>query len=202
MFDIIVGIVLAAFMINGYRKGFFHETLGLVGLLGGVIAGVVAASALSKKADEVLPGFWGAEPFSHLIIFAIFFVSFFFLARFLATILKSLSENLLLGWLNRLVGSGVGLLKGALVVGLALHLVAFMPFGKSFKKAHKNSLFYKPLHEFVPTLYKKLGNPKELPKSVQEIIEDSEELIEDSEKKMDRKMKELDRDRFDGPSRD
>jgi len=202
MFDLIVGVILALFIIRGLKKGFFDEALGLVGVLGGVIVGIIAANTLRGVMQKILPGFLGTDSMAHLITFVIFFIAFYFLARFLAGVLQKLSENALLGGVNKLFGSLLGGLKGALVIGLVLNAIAFTPYGKSFHKSNKNSYFYKPLYSFVPTLYKALGDPEKLPATIKNIIEGGEDAIGDSGKKIKKKAKEFDRDHFDGSSRD
>ncbi len=202
MFDLIVGVILALFIIHGLKKGFFDEALGLVGVLGGIVVGIVAANALRGVTQKILPGFLGNESIAHLITFVIFFIAFYFLARFLAGVLRKLSDNVLLSSVNKLFGSLLGGLKGALVIGLVLNAIAFTPYGKSFHKSYKNSYFYKPLYNFVPVLYKVLGDTKKLPEKIKNIIEGGEDVIGDTSKKIEKKAKEFDRDQFDGSSRD
>lgn len=204
MFDIIAGIVLAAFIINGLRNGFFHETFGLIGIVGGIMAGVIGANAFSKTAGDFLPGILGQEPVSHLVIFIVFFVAFLFATKLAAALMKKLSETLFLGWLNKLLGSLFGGIKGALIIGLVLHAIAFMPFGKSFGKSQKETMLYKPLYQSVPFFYKLLGNPKELPKQMKEIVEDGSDTLQDTGKDIKEGIDEIDRarDKIDGIKRD
>jgi uncharacterized membrane protein required for colicin V production len=204
MFDIIAGIILAAFIINGLRKGFFHEAFGFIGLAGGILAGIIGARLFAGSAEKILPGALGQEPFSYLICFIAFFVAFMFLSKLVAAMFDKLSDTFMLGWLNKVMGSFLGGLKGALFIGLVLHSIAFLPFGKSFAKSQKKSILYRPLYQSVPMFYKLLGEPKNLPKKVEEIIKESTETLEDTGKDIKEGIDDLDRarDLIDGIKRD
>ena len=77
--DIVIGLVLAAYIIQGLRKGFIHEVMGLVGVLGGVIAGVLGAGFISGHLTEMIPHFLGKAVIVHLLAFVGLFVVFYFL---------------------------------------------------------------------------------------------------------------------------
>ncbi|RMF58261.1 MAG: CvpA family protein [Calditrichaeota bacterium] len=187
-FDIIILIILAGYIINGIRRGFFHEVLGLVGVLGGIIAGVLATPSLSELIWEFLPDF--PDIAIYLISFTLLFTGFYFITRVLANLLKSLSENLFLGWLNNLMGGLAAGLKGALFLSLVFSYIAFLPWQKWLDDVEDESRFYKPIYKFVPFLYETIGSPDELPDEVWDILEHGgrkilEEKIEDLKDEME-----------------
>ncbi len=181
--DIVIGLVLAAYVIQGLRKGFIHETMGLVGILGGVVAGILGAGFISSQVTDILPDFLGKAVAIHLIAFIALFVLFYYLSRKLANLLKNVLENLFLGWLNRLMGAIVAGLKGALILSLAFQIIAFTPIDdvKSFQKQQKKSALYEPLYDFIPALYDLIGSPDKLPKDVKKILEKTKKnLVDDT----------------------
>ncbi len=168
-FDIIILVILAGYIINGIRKGFFHEVLGFIGSLGGILAGVLGAPALSNWIWDYLPAL--PDIAVYLISFTLLFIGFFFLARLLAHMLKSLSENLFLGWLNNLMGGIVAGLKGTIFLSIIFMYLAFLPWQKWIDNYKDQSKLYKPIYKFVPFLYDAIGKPEDLPDEVWDILQ-------------------------------
>ncbi len=168
-FDIIILVILAGYIINGIRKGFFHEVLGFVGLSGGILAGVLGAPALSNWIWDYLPSL--PDIAVYLISFSLLFTGFYFLARLLAHMLKSLSENMFLGWLNNLMGGIVAGLKGSIILSVIFMYLAFLPWQKWVDNYKDQSKLYKPIYKFVPFLYDAIGSPEDLPDEVWDILQ-------------------------------
>lgn len=168
-FDIIILVILAGYIVNGIRKGFFHEILGFIGILGGIIAGVLGAPALNTWIWEYLPDF--PDIAVYLISFTLLFTAFYFLTRMLANMLKSLSETMFLGWLNNLLGGLVAGLKGTIFISLVFMYIAFLPWQKWIEPFEEDSKLYQPIYKFVPFLYNAIGSPEDLPEEVWDILE-------------------------------
>ncbi|GAB4375069.1 MAG: hypothetical protein Kow0042_20160 [Calditrichia bacterium] len=149
--DIVFLIFILVFGLIGIWKGFFREVLGLVGVVAGVFVGIVASGPLSQLLSEYLPGIptviW---PF---ICFIFLFILIYLSSRMLANLLSKLSQAIFLGWLNRLLGGGVGALKGAILISLILLIIGFLPFQSTLQQVRNESMLYEPLQRLLPTLY-------------------------------------------------
>lgn len=178
-FDIILGAILAGFIINGLRKGFFHEVLGFLGVLGGVLAGVLLAGPICKLISEYFTSI--PVVLIYLVAYTVLFVAFYYVTRKLANFLKGASDKLFLGWLNNLMGGVFAGLKGAVILSLAFMALTFVPLDKPLEKYEKKSVLYKPLYHLVSDMYEYLGSPDELPDAIRDIIKKGRErLLEDT----------------------
>src|SRR5882724_5984440 len=107
--DAILLILLVPFAFRGWWRGFCRETLGLVGLSGGVLAAAAAGPALAQALlarHLVPPG--AALP----VAWAALFVGTFVIADLVGRIADRLARALLLGGVNRVAGAFFGSMKG------------------------------------------------------------------------------------------
>ncbi|MFW6126777.1 MAG: CvpA family protein [Thermodesulfobacteriota bacterium] len=124
LLDLGVLVLLVLVTLRGYFRGLFQELAVLVGLVGGL---VVAARFYLDAAALLLPLvkslFW-----AQVLGFAVILVVFYWFVRLLAYVLQNLLYHLYLDVFDRLLGAFFALLKGALILGLALLLVgSFVP---------------------------------------------------------------------------
>ncbi len=179
LFDIIIVLILAGFILNGIRRGFFHEAFGLIGVVGGVLVGILFAGPLSKIFLNVFPNF--PDVALLLICFTLLFVAFYFINHGLANFFRSLSERIHLGWLNKMIGGILAGFKTAVFLSLIFMYISFLPIQKALAPLQKDSFFHKPLYNLVPELYKQLGSPEDLPEKVNEVLKKGrEEMIQDA----------------------
>lgn len=189
-FDIIVGLILAAYIVQGLRKGFFHEVLELVGVVGGILAGIIGAAALARRLSDMLPDFFGKEIVALILCFTALFVVVYLIARKLARFFTTLSEKLYLKGFDRVLGGLFGSLKGAFILSLLLMFLSFTSLQKQLAPYQKDSFFHKPLYGLVPQLYKLLGSPEELPGPVKDILNKSrDQFLDDAAKELKKDIK-------------
>ncbi len=124
LLDLGVLVLLVLVTLRGYFRGLFQELAVLVGLVGGL---VVAARFYLDAAALLLPLikslFW-----AQVLGFALILVVCYWFVRLLAYVLQNLLYHLYLDVFDRLLGAFFALLKGALILGLALLLVgSFVP---------------------------------------------------------------------------
>ena len=121
--DIIICLILGFFTFNGFRHGFIEEMARLISLLGGFIFS-------SKFHNLLIPYF---QPFIEdeticvTVTYMTIFVISVILITFMAKILQKFIEFVLLGWLNRLLGVHLGLLKGFLIISLIIFIIQALP---------------------------------------------------------------------------
>jgi membrane protein required for colicin V production len=103
---------------------------------------------------------------AQIISFTVIFIVINIALRLIANVITKTLKFAMLGWLNRLFGATFGLIKSAIILGIAVFLINLIPFSEIFmEKAGKNESFFYPILEMIgPELYKQVGdaNPEEL----------------------------------------
>lgn len=149
--DIIILVVWGIFILLGIKKGFFRETLGLLGVVLGIFLAVIGFAPLSKILHRLVPEI--PAVLWIILSFLALFIATYFSSRLLAFVLSKLSSLLLLGWVNRLLGGIAGAFKGALLISLFFLILGLFPFQDILKNTRKNSLLYEPFQRVIPTVY-------------------------------------------------
>jgi membrane protein required for colicin V production len=131
LLDLGIVILLGLVTLRGYFRGLFQELGTLVGLVGGLL---VAARTYLHVAALILPLvkniYWAQG-----LAFALVLIVFYWGVRLLSYILQRLLFHLYLDVFDRLLGAFFALLKGALIMGLALLLLGiFIPKDNSLLK--------------------------------------------------------------------
>jgi len=149
--DVFIAIVLAFFVLNGLRKGFFKEVFGLLGILFGIIIALVGTDPLSQFLRIKFPDI----PYLlfPIISFIVIFLAVIFLSRFLANSLSTLSETIHLGWLNRLLGAVFGGLKGAIILSILFVILDYIPSLGLYRSMESKSRLVAPIHDVAPASY-------------------------------------------------
>jgi len=154
--DLTILIIAVLFSIRGFIRGFVLEISSLVGLA----AGYVATLLYLNQVVNLLHSFFPSLPKAliQVVSFLFLFIVTNLLLRILAHLLTKTFKLILLGWLNRLLGLLVGLLKGIVLMSIAVFIFSFLPgFNSLLGKADlEHSIFYPVLHLLGPQLYKYL----------------------------------------------
>ncbi|MGH1362386.1 MAG: CvpA family protein [Calditrichia bacterium] len=172
--DLGILAVIGGYFINGIRRGFVHEVLGLIGVIAGLLAGIMFGSNLATWITDFFPSFEGIA--LHLFSFTMLFSTFYYLARLVAGLVTSIVENLLLGWLNNIAGGTAAAFKGALILSLLFMYLSFVPYQKALEPYQAESQLYQPIYQLVPKLYDYIGSDR-LPDKVKEIFNKGKEKI-------------------------
>jgi uncharacterized membrane protein required for colicin V production len=115
--DGILAIPILIFFIQGFNKGFKNEINGFIGLLTGAYLTLNFSSLLYPKLSELLVGYEILIPISSIIIL---FIATLIGVKVLGYILDIIFKTLSLGFLDKLLGSIIGVLKFVIVVGFVL----------------------------------------------------------------------------------
>lgn len=172
--DIGILAVISGYFINGIRRGFVQEALGLIGVISGLLAGIMFGSNFATWIADFFPSFEGIA--LHLFSFTMLFSTFYYLARLVAGFVTSIVENFLLGWLNNIVGGTAAAFKGALILSLLFMYLSFVPYQKALEPYQAESQLYQPIYQLVPKLYEYIGSDG-LPDKVKEIFNKGKEKI-------------------------
>lgn len=174
--DLIFGAILAFFIILGSARGLFREVFGLVGFLGGIIAGILFTGPFSQWLAPKIPSI----PFLiiPIVSFLVLFIGVYLFSRLLAGWFSSIFEALHLGWLNKLLGGIVGGFKGAILISLLLAILSALPLQSYLGPIKSKSYFYNPLHDLLPALYSIFSaSTSDLNKKLEDMFKDSEARV-------------------------
>lgn len=118
-FDIIVLIIVGVAAIGGFLRGLVQEVLSLA-------AWVLAAFAiyyLHTPLTDGLKAYLDTEPTVSILAFALLLLIPYAAMKVIANNVGEASRNSILGPIDRILGFGFGLLKGALIVVFAFSLL-------------------------------------------------------------------------------
>ena len=128
--DIIILICMAAALIEGLVKGFISQAISVISLLVGIWASSRFAGMVCEWLSQYISG---SEQTLHIVAFAIIFIVVILILGLVGKMLEKIISFVMLGWLNRLLGTALALVKCMLILALlatafnaineALHLV-------------------------------------------------------------------------------
>jgi len=122
--DILFVIVLGFFLFRGIYRGMILEIASIAGL----VAGFITANLLYLQAYPWVQEIIGNEDWAQVVSYLGIFLLTMAVVAFMALMLRSLLRMIMLGWLDRLGGGVLGLIKAGLICTLALLLLTvFLP---------------------------------------------------------------------------
>lgn len=146
--DIIILIALGAGVIIGFMKGFIRQLASILGL----IVGLLAAKALyTSLAVKLCPTVTDSMTVAQILAFVIIWIAVPLIFTLVASVLTKAMEAVSLGWLNRLLGAGLGALKYLLLVSLVVCVIQFIDTDSQLISQTKKeeSLLYYPMGRFA-----------------------------------------------------
>ena len=146
--DIIILIALGAVVIIGFTKGFIRQLASILGL----IVGLLAAKALyTSLAVKLCPTVTDSMTVAQILAFVIIWIAVPLIFTLVASVLTKAMEAVSLGWLNRLLGAGLGALKYLLLVSLVVCVIQFIDTDSQLISQTKKeeSLLYYPMERFA-----------------------------------------------------
>lgn len=146
--DIIILIALGAGVIIGFMKGFIRQLASILGL----IVGLLAAKALyTSLAVKLCPTVTDSMTVAQILAFVIIWIAVPLIFTLVASVLTKAMEAASLGWLNRLLGAGLGALKYLLLVSLVVCVIQFIDTDSQLISQTKKeeSLLYYPMERFA-----------------------------------------------------
>jgi membrane protein required for colicin V production len=153
-----VGILTIAslFFIRGVFRGFVFELITVIGLLLGYIISITYLSLLSGFILSFFPSF--PQSVVNLVSFFVLFLGTNLLLRLVANLLTKTLKIAMLGWLNRLLGGLLALLKAVMIMGILVFVINLIPFSAPLLESDEvaNSHLYPILHAFGPRFYEEI----------------------------------------------
>ena len=144
--DIIIAVLLAIGLIGGLRDGAVKQIAGLAGLIGGLLLG---------RAFYLPVGEWLTNTFNlsaqsaHITAFILILVVVPLLFNLVGWLVSKLLSIICLGWVNRLLGGFIGVLKCALLVGVIITGIEFFDQHDSLvsEASKQSSVLYYPIYD-------------------------------------------------------
>ncbi len=151
--DIGILLIAAIFFIRGIFRGFVFELVSIVGLILGYIISITYLSLLAGYIFSFFPSF--SESIVNLVSFFILFVGTNLLLRLVANIITKTLKIAMLGWLNRLLGGLLGMLKSIIIMSILVFIIDLIPFSSSLLEQVEvqTSELYPVLNTLGPRLY-------------------------------------------------
>ena len=120
--DIIIIVAVVFFLIRGVFRGIVRE----IGSLAGVVLGIWLANAYHPQLAGLLKDLIPPGNYLPLIAFALIFVVVLVLCNVLGWLFKKFFQKIFLGWVDRILGACLALLKGIVLSYLIIVLVTFL----------------------------------------------------------------------------
>lgn len=151
-FDIVILVVLLFFLIRGLIKGFFIELASVLALILGIWGALRFSGFVGNKLTEL---FDLTTQWLGLISFAVTFVLIVIGVHFVAILVDKLFSAIALGWLVKILGAVLGVIKALILVSVVLvflntvnERVTFLPPDKV-----QDSLLYRPVAQIAPAIF-------------------------------------------------
>jgi membrane protein required for colicin V production len=148
--DLVIGILLIGGVFSGFKNGFFGEIATLVGL----ILGIWGSIRFSWWTADMLTDLGIKSQYMHIISFIVTFIIIVVLVQLLAQFMNKMLETMALGFVNKIAGMAVGIIKAALIISVILFVINTLDEDSKLIKqeAKEESMFYEPLSDLVPAL--------------------------------------------------
>lgn len=144
--DIIIAVLLVIGLISGLRDGLVKQVAGLAGLIGGLLLG---------RAFYMPVGAWLVSSLgvsveaAHITAFILILIVVPLLLNLVGWLVSKILSVICLGWVNRLLGGAIGVLKYALFVGIVITGIEFFDKNDTLVSEAKKeaSVFYYPIYK-------------------------------------------------------
>lgn len=146
--DIIILVIVGAGAVMGLFKGFIRQLATIVGL----VVGLIAAKALYVSlAEKLCPALTESMTVAQVISFVMIWIAVPVVFTIVASLFSKAMDAISLGWLNRLLGMGIGALKYLILVGLVINVLDFVDSDNHLINETKKeeSVLYTPVKDFV-----------------------------------------------------
>ena len=120
--DIIIIAAIVFFLIRGIFRGIVRE----IGSLAGVVLGIWLANAYHPQLANLLKGLIPPGNYLPIIAFALIFLVVLVVCNLLGWVFKKFFQKIFLGWVDRILGACLALLKGIVLSYLIIVLVIFL----------------------------------------------------------------------------
>jgi len=122
-FDLVMFVIAVVFAFMGMKRGLIREVFRFAGVLGGFLI----AFMYCRDMEGLLRGFSSNRQVVSVVAFLTVFLSTFAVVMLVGLLLRKITEAVTLGWLDRLLGMILGLLKTAVIAWAVCLSIASLP---------------------------------------------------------------------------
>ena len=122
-FDLVMFVIAVVFVLMGAKRGLIREVFRFVGLLGGFLV----AFMYCRDMESHMGGFSSNRQVVSVFAFLALFLATFAVVMLVGLVLRKITEAITLGWLDRLFGMILGLLKTAVIAWAVCLSIASLP---------------------------------------------------------------------------
>lgn len=154
--DLIIVVLLGLSMLSGFKNGFVREAASLAALVLG-IWGAIKFSGFT--AARLYDYFDMSGSYVGVIAFLVTFLIIVVLVHFVGLVADKLIDAVALGFVNKLLGIGFGLLKSVLILSVIFVIMNAVDTRKPFlpKETIEKSMFYNPIADIIPSIFPVIG---------------------------------------------
>lgn len=120
--DIIIMVVLGAALVYGLIRGLIKQIASLGGIILGIVACRLFAENVGPLVMRLMPGVFSSAGSAKVVGCILLFLLVYFTVGAIASLTRKLTNALLLGWLDHLLGGVAAVFKWALVLSILLNL--------------------------------------------------------------------------------
>jgi membrane protein required for colicin V production len=152
--DLVIVVILLLFMFRGFRNGFVKEFIAFLGTYVSLIVAIRYMSDLAKLifgATDVI-----SSSVVSILSFVIIFLPLMLIFMFIAKKLKlAVKFSFTLGSVDRIVGLGLGLIKGSIILAISALIISLTGISAAFSNEINASQLFKPilLKRVLPLAY-------------------------------------------------
>jgi len=147
--DVALVVLLAAFAVRGFLRGFFRESFGLLALGGGILAALLYSATVSALLAEYVDLDVSTRA---AVAFVVIFLVVHTAVNLFGLLLDLVAHSLLFGSVSGLTGAIFGGLKGAVFAGFVLLFLQLFPIVPALNQQVEGSRFARPLTAIAGTL--------------------------------------------------
>lgn len=148
LLDFIILLPIVWLCIRGFMKGLIIELATLAGMALGILAAYYFAADLQALMQDY---FSLSEKGTRIVAYILIFLVVLFTVWLIGKLVEKSVDLMAMGWLNKLLGAIVGIIKGVVIVCVALYLVEKYDTRQKVIKPEvkEKSMFYQPAMEAV-----------------------------------------------------
>ncbi len=151
LLDVLILIPIVWGFIRGLTKGLIIELATLAGMILGILAAYYFAPDVSAWLRQY---FTFSDNAGRIIAYILIFVAVMLAAYIIGKIIEKTVDMVALGWLNKLLGAVIGVVKGAIVAGIIVFAIVTFDRGEKIitRQAKEKSMFFQAAARIIPSL--------------------------------------------------
>jgi len=154
--DAVIVIILILSLVMGFINGLVKEVASLAALILGIWGAIKFSSFTAGKLYDY---FDMTNQYVGVIAFLITFALIVVVIHFIGILADKLVNAVSLGFVNRLLGIGFGLVKSVLIMSVFFSVLNAIDARRSFLPRDKieESMFYNPISDIAPAIFPVIG---------------------------------------------